>query len=265
MSSTTAPPERFDLKRRIRQLYDGTGRVSVVFRWTLLAVDLLTIALFVEMTFFTEQAWAAVVEFTLGLALLFDYMARCYASERRWLFVVKPLSIADAIVIASMLAGPFAENLGFFRVLRALRLVRSYQVLGLLRRRYRWVRQQEEMLLAITNLLVFLFFTTAVVFVTQNNINPQIEDYLDALYFSVATLTTTGFGDITLVGDVGKLLSVAIMIVGITLFLRVVQTVFRPNKVRHTCEQCGLERHEPDAVHCKHCGETLRIATEGMN
>jgi voltage-gated potassium channel len=34
-------------------------------------------------------------------------------------------------------------------------------------------------------------------------------------------------------------------------------------KVRYTCPDCGLNRHDPDAVHCKHCGRTINIATEG--
>jgi len=51
--------------------------------------------------------------------------------------------------------------------------------------------------------------------------------------------------------------------VGVALFFRLAQAVFRPAKVRYTCPSCGLNRHEPDAVHCKHCGQTINIATEG--
>lgn len=79
----------------------------------------------------------------------------------------------------------------------------------------------------------------------------------------MATLTTTGFGDITLTGSSGPLLSVFIMVAGVGLFLRLAQTIFRPQKVNFPCPDCGLSRHEPDAVHCKHCGTTLKIATEG--
>ena len=58
----------------------------------------------------------------------------------------------------------------------------------------------------------------------------------------------------------GELLSVAMMVVGITLFFRLAQAVFRPGgKVRHPCPQCGLLRHDPDAVHCKACGQVLNI------
>ena len=79
----------------------------------------------------------------------------------------------------------------------------------------------------------------------------------------MTALTTTGFGDITLPGTSGRLISVAIMIFGVTLFLRLAQVLFRPPKVRHPCPNCGLLMHDADAVHCKHCGETIRIKTEG--
>jgi voltage-gated potassium channel len=87
---------------------------------------------------------------------------------------------------------------------------------------------------------------------------------MDALYFTVTTLTTTGFGDVILVGSQGRILAVVVMIVGVALFIRLVQTIFRPTKVRYECPQCGLTRHDLDAVHCKHCGHELHIRTEGV-
>ena len=80
----------------------------------------------------------------------------------------------------------------------------------------------------------------------------------------MTALTTTGFGDITLTGTVGRMLSVGVMIVGVGLFLRLLQVLFRPTKVRHECPVCGLLLHDIDAVHCKHCGTTLHIETEGV-
>jgi len=46
-------------------------------------------------------------------------------------------------------------------------------------------------------------------------------------------------------------------------FVRLAQRIFRPNKVGYTCPCCGLNRHDPDAVHCKLCGVVLNIETEG--
>jgi voltage-gated potassium channel len=47
----------------------------------------------------------------------------------------------------------------------------------------------------------------AIVYETQHRRNPAIGNYIDALSFTVATLTATGFGDITLTGTEGRLLA----------------------------------------------------------
>ena len=86
----------------------------------------------------------------------------------------------------------------------------------------------------------------------------------DALYFTVATLTTTGFGDITMSGPAGKLFSVFVMVVGVALFVQLARAIFQPQKVRYKCKECGLLRHDLDAVHCKHCGTRLKIETPGI-
>ena len=105
---------------------------------------------------------------------------------------------------------------------------------------------------------------TGIVYETQHWTNPQIANYVDALYFTVTALTTTGFGDITLAGTLGRLISVIIMIFGVTLFLNLARTLFQPRKVRFECPNCGLQRHDLDAVHCKACGQVLKIPDEGL-
>ena len=127
----------------------------------------------------------------------------------------------------------------------------------------RFFRVHEDAILAGVNLFVFVFVTTSLVYVLRFQDEASVANYVDALYFTVATLTTTGYGDITLGSTLGKILSVFIMIFGVALFVRLAQTIFRPAKVKYECTSCGLSRHEPDAVHCKHCGELLQIDTEG--
>ena len=84
------------------------------------------------------------------------------------------------------------------------------------------------------------------------------------MYFTVTALTTTGFGDITLPGTVGRLISVVIMIFGVTLFFNLARALLTPDKVRFPCPTCGLQRHDSDAVHCKACGVVLNIPDEGL-
>ncbi len=60
-------------------------------------------------------------------------------------------------------------------------------------------------------------------------------------------------------------MAVFMMVMGVALFFRLARAIFVPAKVAHRCRNCGLDRHDPDAVHCKHCGEIVKIATHGAD
>ncbi|MBB4287318.1 potassium channel family protein [Roseospira goensis] len=258
-----APP-RLSLKLRLTTLYTGHGRQATRFRYGLIVFDLCTIAFIVATLPMVATPPIIVADILIGLVVLADLAARLWIAPNRRRYLLRLTTLADVVVVFSLLLAPLlAGNLAFLRVLRLVRLLHSYQVLRDLRRETPFFRRNEDLIISVINLVTFLFVVTALVFVLQHEVNPAIASYVDALYFAVATLTTTGFGDITLTGTGGRLLSVVIMVVGVALFLRLLQTVFRPPKVRHTCHSCGLSRHDVDAVHCKHCGETLKIETEG--
>ncbi len=94
--------------------------------------------------------------------------------------------VADLIVVTSLFLAPlFEENLAVLRVPRGLRLIHAYHLL-------------RGAVLAAIDLIVFMFVTTSFVFVLAFDEQAAKAGYIDALYFTVATLATTGFGDITL-------------------------------------------------------------------
>jgi voltage-gated potassium channel len=113
------------------------------------------------------------------------------------------------------------------------------------------------------HLAVFLFVMTGLVYETQHWTNPEIRNYADALYVTVTALTTIGFGDITLRGTTGRLISLVIMIFRVTLFLRLLRSLLQSHKVCFSCPDCELQHHEADAVHCNACGRVLNIPDEG--
>ncbi len=251
-------------RTELRRLFYGHRPAAVAFQAGLLALDLAAIAYFVATTFVADAPWIQVVDLLLGTVLTLEFLGRMLAHRHPMRFLDNTAALVDLAVIASLLLSTLLGNLAFLRVLRTVRLLRSYNVLGQLKKLSPAVRRNEEVIHAALDFAVFIFVVSSLVYVTQRGTNPRIVDFVDALYFSVAALSTTGFGDVTLIGSTGgELLSVAMMIVGISLFLRLAQAVFRPGgKVRHPCPQCGLQRHEVDAVHCKACGMILNIPND---
>ncbi len=253
------------LRARLHHLYNGFAPECRRFRYAVLALDLATILFVIATSFVERNATIGVIDILVGIVLAVEFVARVASSRRPWREALRLASLADVIAIASFLAPLAGEGLGFLRVMRTLRLLHSYRMLGMLREDFAFFRRNEEAVLAATHLGVFVFIMTALVYETQHAHNPHIAHYADALYFTVTALTTTGFGDITLPGTTGRLLSVIIMLAGVTLFLRLAQALFRPAKVRFTCTSCGLQRHDPDAVHCKACGALLNIPDAGID
>lgn len=250
-------------RERLRELYYGDDPAARRFRFALLIFDVVTIVSFALSSMIEPGFGIVAFDAIIGAVLLAEYLARMSIANSPIRFGLRFTSIMDAIVIVSLFATVLIDNLAFLRVARMLRLLRSHRLTADLRRSSTWFRRNEEVITSSINMAVFVFVVAAVVLVVEGGRNAQIKHYFDALYFTVTTLTTTGFGDITLTDTAGRVLSVIIMLFGVGLFLRLIQTIFRPAKVHFRCPSCGLERHETDAVHCKHCGIVLKIPSEG--
>jgi voltage-gated potassium channel len=253
------------LQGKLRFLYEAEHPTAHRFRYALLIFDIATILFIVASSFVERTPVLEAIDVAFGLGILADFAARLLISRTRLRDLLQPATWADAVAIVSFLAPLAGEGAGFLRVLRTLRLLHTYQLLARLRADSAWFRRNEELAITIVHLAVFLFVMTGIVYETQHWNNPEIKNYIDALYFTVTALTTTGFGDITLRGTTGRLISVLIMIFGVTLFLRLIRALLQPAKVRFPCQACGLQRHDFDAVHCKACGTILNIPDEGTS
>ncbi len=198
-----------------RDIFYGSSARSLRARYVLLGLDMAILAYFVTTTFMPLESWIVAVDVVIGCVLLAELAGRFIADSDRLGLLSKPLTVVDVVIIVSLFMPAVIGNFAFLRILRSVRVLRSYLVMRELLGHSRLLRRNEEVVFSALNLVMFIFIVTAFVFVLQNESNPGINNYVDALYFTITTLTTTGFGDITLVGSSGRLLAVAIMIVGV--------------------------------------------------
>ncbi|MET0437290.1 MAG: ion channel [Devosia sp.] len=249
------------LRRKLRLLYHSQAPFALRFQATVLIVDLAIIAFFIASPLLKGREYFLWIDYSIAALLFIELVARALASTDivRWLRQL-PV-IIDIFILATLLAPTWLFNLGFLRILRLWTMSKSPIIWRPLHK-YR-LGAYKETIQAVINLLVFVFVVTGFVYTAFVSEESGIVGYVDALYFTVTTMTTTGFGDITLPGTFGKLVAIAVMLMGISLFVRLAQLIFRPAKVHFPCPQCGLAKHEPDAVHCKACGHILNIPDEG--
>jgi voltage-gated potassium channel len=266
MNETARERKGLGLRRTLIWLYEGVGRWPVTFRWTVLVFDMVTISYFLVSPFLPHAGVHHWLDYTIGSIIALDVAARFYIAPTKRRFFLRFMNIADLIVVFSMLAPLISQNYAFLRVVRALRVARAFSILSEHSPIAKYLRLHRALIERAINLVVFLFIMAALVYANQiRKPGSDIHNFLDAFYFVVTTLTTTGYGDITLVGWTGRVLPIVIMLLGVTLFLRLLKELVTPSeKVEVECTKCGLRRHDKDSVHCRHCGTVIYIQNEGF-
>lgn len=252
---------REKLRMTLRNLYAGESRSAIRYQAMLACIDLAIIAFFIFGPYLRTGASYLVLDYLIAVWIAGELVVQ-FMIARRWRdWLLRPMTWVDLVILGTLL---FPDLLYSFAFLRAMRIWAIGQS-PLLKVGLRKIGQSElrDVISASINVVVFLFMTTGFVYTFFFYRQEGTAGFVDALYFTVATVTTTGFGDITLPGTFGKLTAIVTMIVGISLFVRLAQAVVRPYKVTFPCPNCGLIRHDADAVHCKACGNILNIPDEG--
>ncbi|MAU96850.1 MAG: ion transporter [Fulvimarina sp.] len=248
------------LRIGLRRLFYGNSRAALRFQAAALTVDLAIIVLFIAQPVLKNTEAFLAIDYSVAAILVLDITARTLASRQPLGRLRQPLVLLDLLILLTLLMPYTLINFGFLRIIRLWAISKSGRLWQPLRRR--GLTEWELPARAVLNLVTFLFLATGFIYTTFFRESSGFTGYLDALYFTVASVTTTGYGDVTLEGPWGKLTSIVVMIIGISLFVQLAQAIFKPTKVHFPCPQCGLQRHDPDAVHCKACGHMLNIPND---
>ncbi|WP_429739046.1 voltage-gated potassium channel protein [Enterovibrio makurazakiensis] len=81
---------------------------------------------------------------------------------------------------------------------------------------------------AFISFIALLFYSTYGALYFGGGFHPQIHDLMTAFYFSMVTMTTVGYGDITPMTESARLFTISVIIAGITVFATSLTTVFGP-------------------------------------
>ena len=218
------------------------------------------------------------LEVVIVIFFIVEYVARLYAAENRDRQLIDVYSIIDLIAILPTLSMIFLPligitlNIGFIRFIRAFRTFRIFRFLRFTADGDFFFGSITPQLLKVTRLfltiLMVFFISSSLFYYVESNLNPDVKNFGDALYFTIVALTTVGFGDITPLSDAGKWVTVLMILSGIFLIpLQISQIVKEwvrmATKKEVVCPKCGLRFHDEDASHCKSCGQVIYQEYDG--
>jgi voltage-gated potassium channel len=238
---------------------------------SLLGLNLLFIGLFVAETYPLQAAqdrllWGA--EVVIATVFVGEYVLRVYGAQNRLREVTNPYTVVDLLSVLptfAVLAGPLfpaAAGLGVLRLLRVVRVLRFFRFTRDEEFFFGTVSVETLRVLKLLMTVVAIFFVSAGLFYEfEHAVNEQVNTFGDAFYFTVVTLTTVGFGDITPATRAGRFVTIAAILAGVILIpwqaSKIVREWAHRDKQNVTCPDCGLEYHDADASHCKACGHVI--------
>ncbi len=177
-------------------------------------VPLLLIPLLADLGEAVEDAVLA-ADWFIWAAFVVEYVVRLILSEKRWRFVRQHWPNLLIILL------PFLRPLRVVRSARALRLLRLGRLaafLGKATRDGRRLLVRHGLHYALLVTLVVMVAAAGLVQAVEEGGGGAIDSFGDALWWSVTTVTTVGYGDMFPVTPAGRGIAAALMVAGIALF-----------------------------------------------
>ncbi|MBD2102933.1 ion transporter [Leptolyngbya sp. FACHB-261] len=209
------------------------------------------------------------VDTAILLVFVVEYLLRLWCAEKNLRYFFSLYAMIDLIALLPFLLGTvdirFIRIFRWFRILRLLRFIEGKTFFG-----YVSGEDSKSLSRILFTLFAIIFVYSGLIYQVEHATNGQaFNTFLDAVYFSVVTMTTVGFGDVTPTSEAGRLLTVLMILTGIALIpwqlgnliKRLVKTA---NQVETRCPGCGFAFHDTDARFCKICGSQLGKTTSEL-
>ena len=198
------------------------------------------------------------VEYLLRLWSCTEDPKYAHPIRGRLRYLVSALALIDLAAVLPIYLVFFVNlhglDLRFLRVVRLLaRIVRLSRYFSSLQTLGRVVQTKRGDLLAVISVLfLLLVITSSLMFFAEHEAQPEVFASIPkAMWWSIITLTTVGYGDVFPVTAAGRLLAGVIAIVGIGLFAL-------PAGILGSGFMEELSEEKSSPAFCPHCGERIQ-------
>ncbi|UJH67591.1 ion transporter [Allomuricauda sp. SCSIO 65647] len=217
--------------------------------------------------FLDISEWIVTILFTV------EYILRIICIKKPSKYIFSFFGVVDFLSTIPKYLSFFLVGSQYITAFRALRLLRVFRILKLVR----FVGESNNLLRALrasrAKIFIFVFFVL-IVSVLLGTVMYLVEgpehgfnSIPHSIYWTIVTLTTVGYGDISPETGFGQFLATLIMIIGygiIAVPTGIVSAEYtRSTKKRdvesngRSCSDCGCEIQRDDAKFCRKCGHKL--------
>ncbi len=214
--------------------------------------------------------WIRIAEWFFTIIFTVEYLLRLYCSAQPIRYASSFYGVVDLLSILPSYLALFFPGANFTLVIRVLRLFRIFRVLKLLR----YLSEGNLLLRAVlqSGRKIFLFFfsvslivmvLSAIMYVVEG---PEhgFTSIPKSIYWTIVTITTVGYGDITPQTTLGQGIAALTMLIGYSIIAiptgiltaEISNEMVRKKDLRR-CANCLKMGHENNALYCDKCGSEL--------
>ncbi len=220
----------------------------------------------------TFKVGLEVVEFVLTFFFTIEYVARLYCSPRPRDYALSFFGVIDLLATLPPYLSFFFPGARYMILMRSIRFIRIFRVFKLFSFLNEGYLLLHSLRKSLNKILVYFMFVLILVtclgtlmYMVESGVpGTHFTDIGTSVYWAIVTMTTVGYGDITPVTPIGRLLSAFVMLMGYTIIAiptGIVSATFidatreKPREGR--CPRCDHRIASPTDRYCAHCGEKL--------
>lgn len=215
-------------------------------------------------------AWLFRLEWFFTILFSIEYIARLYSAPNRWQYAHSFFGVVDLLSVLPSYLALFFPGASYWLVIRLLRVLRIFRVLKLVR----YLSEANVLMRSIyqSRRKVMVFFMSVMVLsVILGSLMFLVEGPVSgftsipkSIYWTIVTITTVGYGDITphtvpgqLIATVSMLIGYSIIAIPTGILTAEITTEIRKEMASRRCNVCEHAGHYSDATFCYHCGVRL--------
>ena len=217
-------------------------------------------------------AWLFKIEWAFTLLFSMEYLLRIYSSPKPLRYIFSFYGLVDLLSIIPTYVALLFPGANYWLVVRLLRVMRIFRV-------FKLVRYLSEANLLLRSMYaarrkVLVFFTVVLVlcvifgslmFLVEGPDN-GFSSIPRSIYWTIVTITTVGYGDITPQTVIGQIIATMAMLTGYSI-IAIPTGIFTAEIAREMitesnnrqCNVCNRIGHHAEAEYCFQCGVTLPV------